>query len=65
MCPLVDIHGAGPGEGSRWCVVSTVPGPDHWLRLPPTQLGWFDFELGRHDLDRIPPGALSRFCVIV
>jgi hypothetical protein len=59
MCLPVDVHGVGPGEGSRLCVVSTVPGSGHWLRLQPTQLEWRDFEPGRHGLDHTPPDAVG------
>jgi hypothetical protein len=26
---LVGVHDVSPGEGSRWCVVSTIPGSGH------------------------------------
>jgi hypothetical protein len=61
MCLPVGVREVGPGEGSWWCVVSTVPGSGHWSRPQPTQLGWRNFKLGHHDPGHTPPDALSRF----
>jgi hypothetical protein len=64
MCLLVGFHDVGPGEGSQWCVISTIPKSGHYLRPQPTQLGWRDFEPGRHGPNRTPPSTLSHFRVI-
>jgi hypothetical protein len=35
--PPADVRAVGPREGSRYWVVSTVPGMDYWSKLPPTR----------------------------